>query len=215
MPEDDPLAYLRGEVGEGKQEAPEAAFYRSVRVFLEIDRRGTLSRGGVTPPLLTSLSRQVVGCGLSLKSEWGAHLDGILVLTQTEAPKEIGFFGMDQVYLFHNPEEASLKELTGRLYEFLSSRPMGLTLFPASRFSLDVAPRLAERFGTGLVMNVASFFLRATEQVLEMSRPVFLGRMMETVIVSAGRPPMSILQEGVFAEASADKKEASPIQNIT
>lgn len=204
MTEDDPLAYLRGEISEEKRESSsQSGPYRCIRVFVD-SMAGRLNR----------TSRQAITCGLNLKAELGTRLEAILINGGGELPKEISLFGMDEVAVLRIQEVVSSRTLTEQLYEFLSKREHGIALFPASRLAYDIAPRLSQRFGAGLVSDVESFFLNASAGTLEMSHRTVLGRMMETVVASTGRSPFAILKENAFTEASADKKDPTPICDV-
>lgn len=95
----------------------------------------------------------------------------------------------------------------GLIEQYLPS----IVLFPSTEAGADLAPRLAQRFSTGLTSHCTGLSIMDSEQygkgLLVMKRPAYSGNAIATVICPHGRPQMATVQQGVF-----DKKEVSGIK---
>lgn len=82
-----------------------------------------------------------------------------------------------------------------------------IILFPSTEAGADLAPRLAQRFSTGLTSHCTGLSIMDSEQygtgLLVMKRPAYSGNAIATVICPHTRPQMATVQQGVF-----DKKES-------
>jgi electron transfer flavoprotein alpha subunit len=93
------------------------------------------------------------------------------------------------------------------LYERLirEHRP-SIMLFPSTEAGTDLAPRLAQRFSTGLTSHCTDLSVMDSEAygpgLLVMKRPAYSGNAIATVLCPHARPQMATVQQGVF-----DKKE--------
>jgi electron transfer flavoprotein alpha subunit len=83
-----------------------------------------------------------------------------------------------------------------------------IVLFPSSEAGRDLAPRLAQRFSTGLTTHCTELEIIDSDEhgkgLLLMKRPGFSGNMMASMICPYSRPQMATVQPGVF-----EKKESS------
>jgi electron transfer flavoprotein alpha subunit len=81
-----------------------------------------------------------------------------------------------------------------------------IALFPSSEAGRDLAPRLAQRFSTGLTTHCTELEIIDSDEhgkgLLLMKRPGFSGNMMASMICPHRRPQMATVQPGVF-----EKKE--------
>jgi len=86
-----------------------------------------------------------------------------------------------------------------------------IVLFPSTEAGADLAPRLAQRFSTGLTSHCTGLSIMDSEQygkgLLVMKRPAYSGNAIATVICPHARPQMATVQQGVF-----DKKEINGIK---
>jgi len=81
-------------------------------------------------------------------------------------------------------------------------------LFPSTEAGTDLAPRLAQRFATGLTSHCTGLSVMDSDEhgkgLLVMKRPAYSGNAIATVICPHARPQMATVQQGVF-----DKKESA------
>ncbi len=83
-----------------------------------------------------------------------------------------------------------------------------IVLFPSTEAGSDLAPRLAQRFATGLTSHCTGLSVERFEEygrsLLVMQRPAYSGNAIATVICPRTLPQMATVQQGVF-----DKKESA------
>jgi electron transfer flavoprotein alpha subunit len=81
-----------------------------------------------------------------------------------------------------------------------------IVLFPSTEAGADLAPRLAQRFSTGLTSHCTGLSISTSDDykrpLLVMKRPAYSGNAIATVICPHTLPQMATVQQGVF-----DKKE--------
>jgi len=96
---------------------------------------------------------------------------------------------------------------TGLIGEYRPS----IVLFPSTEAGADLAPRLAQRFATGLTSHCTGLsILQSAEYkrpLLVMKRPAYSGNAIATVICPRTLPQMATVQQGVF-----DKKETPGVK---
>jgi electron transfer flavoprotein alpha subunit len=93
------------------------------------------------------------------------------------------------------------------LYErLICERRPSILLFPSTEAGTDLAPRLAQRFSTGLTSHCTDLSVMDSKEhgqgLLVMKRPAYSGNAIATVLCPQARPQMATVQQGVF-----DKKE--------
>lgn len=93
------------------------------------------------------------------------------------------------------------------LYErLIRDRRPSIMLFPSTEAGTDLAPRLAQRFATGLTSHCTDLSVMDSDEhgrgLLAMKRPAYSGNAIATVLCPHARPQMATVQQGVF-----DKKE--------
>lgn len=93
------------------------------------------------------------------------------------------------------------------LYELLiRERRPSIMLFPSTEAGTDLAPRLAQRFLTGLTSHCTDLTVMDSREhgqsLLAMKRPAYSGNAIATVLCPHARPQMATVQQGVF-----DKKD--------
>ncbi len=86
-----------------------------------------------------------------------------------------------------------------------------IVLFPSTEAGADLAPRLAQRFSTGLTSHCTGLSIMHSDEykrlLLVMKRPAYSGNAIATVICPHTLPQMATVQQGVF-----DKREISGMQ---
>ncbi|HPC40474.1 MAG TPA: electron transfer flavoprotein subunit alpha/FixB family protein [Spirochaetota bacterium] len=85
-----------------------------------------------------------------------------------------------------------------------------IVLFPSTEAGADLAPRLAQRFSTGLTSHCTGLSIMKSDDykrpLLVMKRPAYSGNAIATVICPHTLPQMATVQQGVF-----DKKETGGV----
>jgi len=109
--------------------------------------------------------------------------------------------------------DRALKHYDSQIFPDLYTRLIrkykpSIVLFPSTEAGADLAPRLAQRFSTGLTSHCTDLSIMDSEEhgkgILVMKRPAYSGNAIATVICPRTRPQMATVQQGVF-----DKKETA------
>lgn len=89
---------------------------------------------------------------------------------------------------------------------FIEKYRPSIILFPSTEAGADLAPRLAQRFATGLTSHCTGLSITYSDEyerfLLVMKRPAYSGNAIATVVCPRTLPQMATVQQGVF-----DKKE--------
>lgn len=161
-----------------------------VMIFAELDH-GEVSRG--TRELLTVARTLANGLGQPvmaalLGSDLDAHGDKLVAL------------GADRAYVVDSP---ALKEYQGEYYtEALGEvcRHVGpdILLFSHNLVGRDLAPRLAFRLGTGLVMDCVDLAVDTESGQLLMTKPVYGGKALAVMAAEGARPQLASVRAKTF-----------------
>jgi electron transfer flavoprotein alpha subunit len=103
--------------------------------------------------------------------------------------------------------DRALKHYDSQIFPDLYTRLIqkykpSIVLFPSTEAGADLAPRLAQRFSTGLTSHCTDLSIMDSEEhgkgILVMKRPAYSGNAIATVICPRTRPQMATVQQGVF-----------------
>lgn len=179
-------------VSSGKKKGPAYPLtsYKGIWVIVE-QRAGHLH--SVTLELLGKASELADGLG----SEVSAVLlgDGIKNLCD-----ELIKHGADKVYISEAPflgayRTAPFERIIAELIEKYKPE---IILFGATTMGRDLAPRLANRFRTGLTADCTGLEISQDDRGLLQTRPAFGGNIMATITTPRHRPQMATVRPGVM-----------------
>jgi len=92
--------------------------------------------------------------------------------------------------------------------DLIAERWPSIVLFPSTEAGCDLAPRLAQRFATGLTSHCTDLSIMDHPDygpgLLVMKRPAYSGNAIATVICPHARPQMATVQQGVFERRERD-----------
>jgi electron transfer flavoprotein alpha subunit len=190
---------------EEKGTAPEPAGegYRNVWVVAET------SSGALSLP-----TREAMAQARELADQIGTYVYGVLVGTGVEPlAQALIECGADRVLVADQPALAeyqperyvkALAEMAGRY------RPE-ILLMPATPLGSDLAPRLAQRLGTGLATHCVKLGLDMSERLLLGTYAVLGGDVYHTAVCPEARPQMATLQPGAFRPAAPDPTRSGDV----
>jgi electron transfer flavoprotein alpha subunit len=175
--------------------------YKDVWVFTEIQDHERVLEGALE--LLTK--------GREIADTLGVRLYAVIFALDAEQYLPVvERYGPD-VILYCS--DRTLKHYDSQIFPDLYTRLIqkhkpSIVLFPSTEAGADLAPRLAQRFGTGLTSHCTDLSIMNSNEygrgLLMMKRPAYSGNAIATVICPRTRPQMATVQQGVF-----DKKETS------
>ncbi len=124
-------------------------------------------------------------------------------------------YGPD-VIIFSNSEDKTLKHYNEEIFtdmweDLIQAYSPSIVLLPSTEAGSDLAPRLAQRFSTGLTAHCSDIDIADIENygenLLLMKRPAFSGDMIASIICPETRPQMATIQQGVFKKEALSENE--------
>ncbi len=167
---------------------------------------------------LSPVSLELVAAARELADRMGERAEVVLLGHQVEDQvQELIRRGADLVYLADDPTladystEGYLATLTA-LVE--ANRPLVL-LLGDMEMGQDLAPRLAQRLGTGLISGCTRLEMDLTEWLLLGTSPAYGDRLMVTSSVPQGRPQMATLRPGAIEPFPPDDWRTGSVKKVS
>ncbi len=153
---------------------------------------------------VTRTTRQVLGKARELGDRLGARVEAVVLGSGVDAAAEsLTKLGADVVHLIDDPR---LAEFSGdgwvdALAQLVGEKKPEILLLGFTAIGREVAPRLAERLGTGLVADATDLDIDESERLLVATRQSFGGRALAAVTCPKARPQMATVRPNAFREA--------------
>jgi len=183
--------------GEKKGPVHDIGAYRGVIVIAE-QNEGTLH----------PVTLELLGKARELADQRKTDVSAILLGDSVRAlAKGLVRHGADRVFV---AEAGFLKYYRTLPYEriiskIIESRQPEVVLTGATTFGRDLAPRIANRFRTGLTADCTGLEM-SDEGLLLQTRPAFGGNVMATITTPGHRPQMATVRSGVMTAVSLPEK---------
>jgi electron transfer flavoprotein alpha subunit len=204
------LEYWELLTGEAIEEEKEMA-YRDIWVVAEAE-------DGVLAPV----SLEMVGKARELAAALGAYVQSILLGEGLEdLAQELIHRGADSVYLADDglASHATLAEYHLETYAqvlsnlFQEQKPE-IILFGATELGPELAPRLAQRLGTGLISDCLDLSIDETERVLSARHPVYGGEYFHVSTFLGAKPQIVTVRPGAFRLPFADEYRYGDVEEV-
>jgi electron transfer flavoprotein alpha subunit len=120
------------------------------------------------------------------------------------------------VIIYSTSKDKTLKHYNGEIFpamweELIKNYKPSIILFPATEAGSDLAPRLAQRFSTGLTAHCSDLDIIESKEykgkILLMKRPAFSGNLSASIICPKTRPQLATVQQGVFEKKKPEQKQ--------
>jgi len=167
---------------------------------------------------LSSVSLELVAAARELADRMGERAEVVLLGHRVEdQAQELIRRGADLVYLADDPTltdystEGYLATLTA-LVE--ANRPLVL-LLGDTEMGQDLAPRLAQRLGTGLISGCTRLEMDLTEWLLLGTSPAYDDRLMVTSSIPRGRPQVATLRPGAIEPFPPDDWRTGSVEKVS
>jgi electron transfer flavoprotein alpha subunit len=154
------------------------------------------SNGSLLPATLEAL-----GQAREMADQIGCYVLAVLLGDNVEAlAQELAGYGAEQVLVAEDPAlaqyqpEAYVHVLAGLIGE----RQPEIVLLPATGLGNDLAPRLAQRLGTGLISHCVALEVDLTDRLLLGTFGILGDEVFHTVACPEARPQMATLEPGAF-----------------
>jgi electron transfer flavoprotein alpha subunit len=180
--------------------------YRNIWALVEV---------GDGSPLPASLA--AIGQAQELARQIGVYAYALLLGEGVEAlGQDLIAHGADQVLIADDPAlgqyqaEAFVEVLASLVAQY---RPE-ILLLAATPMGNDLAPRLAQRLGTGLISHCIGLDLDMAERLLLGTSPALAGEVYHTFACPSARPQMATLEPGYFPKPYLDEQRAGKIELV-
>jgi len=166
---------------------------------------------------LLPVTLEALGQARELADQIGVYVYAVLLGDGLESlGGDLFSYGADKVLAGSHP---ALSEYEPEVYvQCLSAlvsqfRPE-ILLLPATSLGNDLAPRLAQRLGTGLLSHCVKLELDMAERLLLGTFPVLGGEVFHTAACPEARPQMATLHPGAFRIPSRDAYRTGEVQQV-
>ncbi|MFQ6016465.1 MAG: electron transfer flavoprotein subunit alpha/FixB family protein [Anaerolineae bacterium] len=199
------LSYYEALMGELEEE-DELSAYRHVWVVAE-------SRDGS----LAAISHELLGAARDIADRLGVYVQAVLMGHQVrELSRALIQLGADTVYVADDPALAQyqVEAYAVVLAELINERKPEIVLLGATDLGRDLAPRLAQRLGTGLVTDCVQLEIDESQRQLLTTRASHDDRLLTTLAIPRHRPQIATLRPGVFRPALPDEYHQGDVEEI-
>ena len=196
--EDDPFAFMRGEVVPENTARGETGAATGIVITLETDEHGKP----------TKESEELMGKALELNGELGGRVSGWLFgLKASDHAKFFVHYGLDKIFV---TKESGAEKLA----KWAAENKPELWMFPGSAPGRRIAARLAAHLGTGFVNSVESVNIDLNSRSMEMTHLELQGKLRRTIVIREARPQIMTLAAGAGSPARLSETERSPIEIV-
>lgn len=174
---------------------------------------GELEGGGLAP-----ISYEVTGAARDLADLLGVRAEAVLMGKDVEGlAQELIWRGADTVYLL---EEDALSQYRTETYAqvlagLADDRRPEILLFGATDVGEDLAPRLAQQLGTGLLPDCTKLEVDQAERILLGTRSTYDGALMETNACPEKRPQIASVRPGAVEPYPPSESRTGDVEKIT
>ena len=199
------LEYWELLTGEAIEEEEETA-YRDIWVVAEVED------GALTP-----VSLEMVGKARELAAALGAYVQSVVVGEGLEGlAQELIECGADGVHLADDPRlaEYHLETHAQVLSDLFQEQKPEIILFGATDLGQELAPRLAQRLGAGLISDCLDLFIDETERVLLARHPVYGGEYYHVSTFLGAKPQIATVRPGAFRLPFADEYRYRDVEAV-
>jgi electron transfer flavoprotein alpha subunit len=199
------LEYWELLTGEAIEEEREIA-YRDIWVVAEAEDDS-----------LKPVSLEMVGKARELAAALGAYVYTALLGENLEhLAQRLIHHGADSVYLADDPRlaEYHLETYAQVLGDLFQEQKPETILFAATELGQELAPRLAQRLGTGLISDCLDLSIDETERVLSARHPVYGGEYFHVSTFLGTKPQMATVRPGAFRLPFADEYRYGDVEEI-
>jgi electron transfer flavoprotein alpha subunit len=182
------------------------------------DWRGICVVAEVQGDQCTRATRQVLGKARELGNRLGARISAVVLGHGADAAAEsLTKLGADVVYLVDDQAltEAAADLWVDALAQVVEQHKPEILLFGFTAVGREVAPRLAERLGTGLTADASDLDLDETDRLLVATRASFGGRALATITCPKARPQMATVTPNAFREAEYDPYASGDVERVS
>lgn len=160
------------------------------------------------------LSLEVLGGARMMADGLGCYVHAVVLGAGLgEVGPELIAAGADRVHLADDPALEHADARCKMLGDWLAAQPPEVLLFGATRLAEDVAPRIAQRLGVGLLAHCTSLHMDEIERVLIGTQPVYEGDYSE-VRACTSRPAVATVEPNTFGPPYLDSYRQGETETV-
>ena len=169
--------------------------------------------GAVAPVTL-----EAIGAARTLADALGAYVYGVLLGEGvTDLAQSLYQAGADGVRVADHPSLAqfAVEPYMKVLSDLFEAEQPEVVMFGATEMGQELAPRLAQRMGGGLIEHVTAASLDEATRTVQAAFPIYGGEYFEIAACPEARPQFLTIEPGAFPEPFIDpyrKGEPKPIE---
>ncbi|MBS1245430.1 MAG: hypothetical protein H6R36_85, partial [Chloroflexi bacterium] len=172
--------------------------------------------GADAPRKPTPLTLEIVGGARMMADGLGCYVHAVVMGSGLEAAaQELVAAGADRVYVADDPKLEHPDARCQVLGELLAAQPPEVLLFGTTRLADELAPRLAQRFDTGLLAHCIALQMDESERVLIGTHPVFDGDYYEVITCPSARPEIATVEPNTFGPPYLDSYRVGETEPVT
>jgi electron transfer flavoprotein alpha subunit len=163
----------------------------------------------------TPLTLEIVGGARMMADGLGCYVHAVVMGSELEAAaQELIAVGTDRVHVVEglDPQHPEVCQV---LSDLLAVQPPEILLFGATRLAGNLAPRLAQRFNTGMLPHCISLQMDESERVLIGTHPVFNGEYYEVAACPSARPEIATVEPNTFGPPYLDSYRSGETEKVT
>ena len=161
----------------------------------------TMLKAGVVNDAIAPVTLEAIGAARNLADSLGAYVYGVVLGEGvTDLAQTLYQAGADGVRVADHPSLAqfALEPYVQVLSALFDEEQPEVVVFGATRQGQELAPRLAQRMGGGLIEHVTAVGLDESTRTVQGSIPVYGGEYFEVVACPEARPQFLTVEPGAF-----------------
>jgi electron transfer flavoprotein alpha subunit len=166
---------------------------------------------------LAPISHELLGAARDLADLLGVRIEAVLMGKEVQGlADELASRGADVVYVLEDDRlgEYNTQPYAEALVALVKDKNPEILLLGATDMGEDLAPRVAQELGTGLLPHCAKLEVDQAERVLLGTRPTYDGELMVTSACPQKRPQIATLRAGAVEPFPPDRSRIAEIETI-
>jgi electron transfer flavoprotein alpha subunit len=174
--------------------------------------------GEIAENRVAATTAQVMRVGKRLAEEANQKLNLLFIGEELQQTAEQGYaYGADKVFMAADPQldvymtDSYLQVMT----QFIAQTKPAVILFAHNETGLDLAPRLAFRLKTGVMLDCVNFSIDSSSGLLKQEKPVFGGKAHASYQGVGEGPQIASGREGANETAEFDPATTGEVEAFT
>jgi electron transfer flavoprotein alpha subunit len=166
---------------------------------------------------LAPMSFELLGAARDLADLLGVQVEAVLMGSEVrELADELASRGADVVYVVENDRlgEYQTESYADALVRLLREKNPEILLLGATDLGEDLAPRVAQELGTGLLPDCSKVEIDQAERLLLGTRPTYDGELMVTSACPQKRPQIATLRAGAVEPYPPNPSRIAQVETI-